>query len=433
MPDIETHRDRPGRRVHGGAAAAALAVSTDTPVAIEPVEPVEQDRAVRAAWFSARMWAYGLGPLLLLAVLVMALLKFGPLGLLQANFPPVEELTVERVTMPAPNVMRVRVVNGGPEAVTVAQVTVDDASWVHELDGPRRIGRLESRHITIPYPWVEGEPHVIKIVTGTGLTFAAEVPVATRTPSVDARYLSTFALIGLYVGVVPVLLGLMWLPFLRQIRAHWLDFFLAFTVGLLAFLGVDAFDEAIGTASGVPGAFQGIGLVVIGVLGAAAVLALASRRAAGRQRSALDLATLIALGIGLHNFGEGLAIGGAYAVGEVALGTFLVLGFLIHNTTEGLAIVAPLARGRPGATRLLGLGMLAGLPTIAGTWIGGFSYSPMWTTLFFAIGAGAIAQVVVAIGGALGVKPGGLTRPVVLSGFVLGLIVMYTTGLFVAA
>jgi hypothetical protein len=72
------------------------------------------------------------------------------------------------------------------------------------------------------------------------------------------------------------------------------------------------------------------------------------------------LALLIAVGIGLHNLGEGVAIGSSYAVGALALGAFLVVGFAIHNTTEGLAIVAPVADARPTLARLAVLGLIAG-------------------------------------------------------------------------
>ena len=82
---------------------------------------------------------------------------------------------------------------------------------------------------------------------------------------------------------------------------------------------------------------------------------------------------LIALGIGLHDLGEGLAVGAAYAVGEVALGTSLVFGFLLHNTTEGLGILAPLAHSRPTVQTLAGLGLTAGLPRF---WAPGSEASP---------------------------------------------------------
>jgi len=378
-------------------------------------------------------WLKGATPLVLLALLVAALLKFGPLGVFRSNFPPVEELTIDRITLPQPGQLVVRVVNGGPEPVTIAQVAVDDAAWSHVVDGPRTVGRLEKRSITIPYPWVEGEPHVIKLITSTGLTFEADVAVATQTPRADARYLTTFALLGLYVGVIPVFLGLLWLPFLRSIDRKWLDFFLSLTIGLLVFLAVDATAEALETSARVAGAFQGLSLVLIGLVATPLMLsALGEWRKRKRASGALYVSFLIAAAIGLHNLGEGLAIGAAYSGGEIALGAFLVLGFLLHNTTEGLAIVAPVAAERPSMKNLILLGALAGVPTILGTWLGGFTYSPVSTTLCFAIGAGAIAQVVWELWKLFARrKDGGLTLPLNAFGVVTGLAVMYVTGLLV--
>lgn len=378
------------------------------------------------------LWLKGVAPLALLALLVVALLRVGPIGMLRGDFPPVEELTIERVTFPQEGELRVRVVNGGPEPVTIAQVLVDDAVWLHTLDGDRTIPRLGSRVITVPYPWVEGEPHAVTLVTSTGLTFEHTIDVATRTPRPDGRYLGAFALVGVYVGVIPVFLGLLWLPFIRAIGRRWVDFFLALTVGLLVFLGADAFVEAVEISHLVPGAFQGLGLVVLGVVGAPLLIhALGHLRPREQRESALGVATMIAVAIGLHNLGEGLAIGAAYASGAVALGAVLVLGFLIHNTTEGLGIVAPLSSESVRLSRLAGLGVIAGLPTVLGAWIGGFSYSPFWTTLFLAVGVGAIAQVVYVLGRRL--FAAARLSPLTAVGLVCGLVVMYTTGLFVAA
>jgi ZIP family zinc transporter len=374
-------------------------------------------------------WVLGAGPLVLLVALVALFLKAGPVGVFQQSFPPVEELTIERIALPRTGLMRVEVVNGGPQAVTLAQVFVDDASWVHSIDGPRTIGRLETRRIEIPYPWVAGEPHTVTLVTSTGLTFSSTVPVAVQTPRADARYLSTFALLGIYAGVVPVLIGLLWLPFLRRVERRWLDFFLALTIGLLVFLGVDALIEALETSSLVSGAFQGQALVLLGAVGTPLLLAAfgAMRPRSGGAHSPLYVATLIALGIGLHNLGEGLAIGTSYATGEIALGTFLVVGFLLHNTTEGLGIVAPLGQEQPRVAQLLGLGALAGVPTVIGAWIGGLAYSPVWTTLFFAVGAGAIAQVVIELGRLLR-RRGTTLSPLNVAGVLAGMLLMYLTG-----
>jgi zinc transporter ZupT len=382
------------------------------------------------------LWFKGLGPLVLLAALVLAFLRFGPVGVFRASFPPVEELTLERVRLPEPGLMEVSVVNGGPEPVTIAQVMVDDANWVHTVDGSRRVERLERRWVRIPYPWVEGEPHTVTLVTNTGLTFSTDVAVATQSPAVDGRYLGTFALLGVYAGVIPVFIGLLWLPFVRAVDRKWIDFFLSLTIGLLVFLGVDALEEALRTSAFVPGAYQGSALVLFGVLGTPLVIgAIGEWRARVKgSRSPLWVASLIAFGIGLHNLGEGLAIGTSYATGEIALGTFLVIGFLLHNTTEGLGIVTPLAGERPRFGTLLLLGALAGVPTVIGAWIGGFTYSPLWTTLFFAIGAGAIVLVVYELWRLFARRtPAGLLAPLNAAGVLAGMLVMYVTGLLVTA
>ena len=382
------------------------------------------------------LWFKGLAPLVLLAGLVLAFLRFGPVGVFRAAFPPVEELTLERVRLPEPGVLEVSVVNGGPEAVTIAQVMVDDANWVHTVSGTRRIGRLERRTVRIPYPWVEGEPHTVTILTNTGLTFSTDVAVATQSPPVDGRYLGTFALLGVYAGVIPVFIGLLWLPFVRAVDRKWIDFFLSLTIGLLVFLGVDALVEALETSAFVPGAYQGTALVLFGLLGTPLVIgAIGEWRARGKDgRSPIWVAALIAFGIGLHNLGEGLAIGTSYATGEIALGTFLVIGFLLHNTTEGLGIVTPLAGERPRLRTLVYLGALAGLPTVVGAWIGGFTYSPVWTTLFFAVGAGAIVLVVFELWRLFARRsPGGLLAPLNAAGVLAGMMVMYLTGLLVTA
>jgi zinc transporter ZupT len=400
------------------------------------VRPTSAPSAASAPSAPSRRLFWSLGPLVLLALLVFALLKVGPLGVFRAAFPPIEELTIERVTLPKPGEMVVHVVNGGPQPVTVAQVLVDDASWLHYIDGERTLDRLDRRTIRIPYPWVEGEPHVVRLVTSTGLTFDYTIQVATPTPSADARYLTTFALLGIYVGVIPVFLGLLWFPALRSASRRWLDFFLALTVGLLIFLGVDAFAEALETAARVPGAFQGLGVVLLGVLGTPLALAAIGSRKRGvaGSSSPFRVALLIAIGIGLHNLGEGLAIGAAYSTGAIALGTFLIIGFLLHNTTEGLGILAPIATEKPSVGRLVMLGAIAGVPTVLGAWIGAFTYSPLWTTLFFAVGAGAIVQVVWELLKLFSRRAeGGLTAPLNVAGVMAGLLIMYLTGLLVPA
>lgn len=280
-------------------------------------------------------WVWGLLPLLLLALLVVLLLRVGLLGVFQAAFPPVEELTIARVTL-SPGRIVLHVTNGGPQEVTVSQVLVDEAYWQFAMEPEATIKRLGTATLTLNYPWVEGESHHLKVLTTTGTAFEHTIDVATESPRVDARYLATFTLLGIYVGVIPVFLGLLWLPFIRSLDRRWVGFFLSLTAGLLLFLGVDALDEALEVAEGLPPAYQGLGLILTGMVATVLLLVWVSRRMAGGDEATrrLGLAFLIAIGIGLHNLGEGLAIGAAYSLGKIALGTFLVIGFTIHNTTE---------------------------------------------------------------------------------------------------
>ncbi len=388
-------------------------------------------------------WVLGLLPLALLAGLVAFFFGADPTAPFRDAFPPVEDLTIERVSFPESGVMRVHVVNGGPEAATIAQVIVDDAYWQFEIDRDPTLPRLASATLELDYPWVEGELHVIRLVTSTGLTFDHEVAVATLSPRPNALYLTTFGLLGLYAGVIPVLIGLLWYPFLRRIDRKWIHFYLSLTVGLLAFLVVDALEDTLEASALVAEGFQAAGLIAVGFIGAIVGLralgnlgrgAGSGGSGGGGASSGLTVAYLIAISIGLHNLGEGLAIGAAFSLGEIALGSFLVIGFALHNTTEGLAIVAPVADRRPALRHFAFMGGIAGLPTVLGAWAGGFSYSPTLATFFLALGAGAIVQVIVEVTRLIRKSwPQGLFTPLNATGLLLGLLVMYGTALMVTA
>jgi zinc transporter ZupT len=377
-------------------------------------------------------------PLALLSALVWTIWKHGT-GVELTAPAPLEQIDFLRVEF-HPGEIDVHVLNSGPEPVTIAAAQIgwtNRAAWDFSVTPGPTLARLDRAKVSIPYPWMAGEPYKIVLVSSTGLLFTRDVKVAHETPE-PARILGPFALVGLYVGVVPVFLGLMWLPFLRRLPQGWYDFLLSVTVGLLVFLGIDALAEGIEASERVPGPYQGAALLSMGLLITVLLLQAvgtgARRLAAGRgpEYSARVLAYLIAFGIGVHNLGEGLAIGGAYTVGELGLGAMLVLGFMIHNMTEGVAIVAPLTRTGSTLKHLIYMGLLAGGPTILGTWIAGASYSAMWSVLFLGIGAGAVFQVVYAIvrhmAGRAAMVP--LTARNV-AGFVLGLMLMYGTGLLV--
>ncbi len=397
--------------------------------------------AAPTRWSAGRLTLAAVLPIVLLAVLITVIVKTRPGDTLRGGtVPPVERLAIERARL-QPGQILLPVLNDGPDSVTIAQVIVDDAYWAFTASNGTTLGHLGRTTLTIPYPWVEGEAHLVKVLTSTGTPFEHVIPVAVASPTPDAGYFLTFALIGLYVGVIPVALGLLWFPIASRVGPRGLDVLLAVTLGLLAFLLIDTVGEGLEGVAELPSSFQGLALFVAAGLGAWLALdvvgaKLRTWRAAARQASSPGgiVALLVAVGIGLHNFGEGLAIGGAFALGEAALGTLLIVGFTLHNTTEGLAIIAPIAREKPRVATLLLLGAIGGVPTIAGAWLGGLVHSPAVAVLCLGLGAGAIAQVILQIAKQMaGTRPvmGYLASAHIALGLLAGFAVMYATGLLV--
>jgi zinc transporter, ZIP family len=315
---------------------------------------------------------------------------------------------------------------------------VNDAYVAFTTDA-EEVRRLGAEKLTLEYPWQEGQPYLITLLTSTGATIEHEIDVAVETPRVGASFYGLMALLGTYVGVIPVLLGMLFLPFLRRVREHWVRVFLAFTIGLLAFLALDGSLEGIELAEGGSGAFGGPTLVFLGAgVGYLALVAvdryLAARREGARAAGAsgVQVALLVSVGIGLHNLGEGLAIGSAYAIGSLALGAFLVVGFALHNTTEGLAIVAPLSRGKPPLPLLAGLGLIAGVPAIVGAFLGASAYNPELAALLLGVGVGAIVQVIGQLVSSIRDQAGRALYPASVGGILAGVVVLYVTGLIIA-
>jgi ZIP family zinc transporter len=420
---------------------------------------------------------FGVIPFIVLGAMITILL-YSPGLLFQSSAKPLPEISIEKVEFSDGSIVAF-VRNTGPSEINVAQADVNDRIHPAAVEPGRTLARLAEAKVIIPFIWNAGEPYEIGITTDDGTRFSKTVDSAAPAPRLTVGQASTFALIGTYVGIIPVMMGLLWYPFIRRLSQNKYNFFLSLTVGLLVFLGIDALLESNEISSTLAPTFNAVILIVLVALVSFISLLFVSQKLvqrATKSQSKLDIgyeagnvthstddsehtvdvqssrfslpssqqqllirpiaiSMMIAIGIGLHNFGEGLAIGAAVLLGEVALGSFLILGFTLHNTTEGLAIVAPMAKSkRIPVTKLLIMGLIAGVPTIVGAWIGGFFYSPIATIIFLSIGAGAIFQVVYSVGSWMHHATGGrglMTNASIITGFAVGMLIMYLTGLLI--
>ncbi|WP_336002514.1 ZIP family metal transporter [Halorientalis halophila] len=386
-------------------------------------------------------WVSALLPVVLLVLVLGVFVFTSPLAGVQSGA-PLPDVTITHTTLPSDGTVVLHATNNGPESVTISQVLVDEAYWdfrVEGAGGDNTLAPMESAQIVLPYHWNPGWDLEVALVLSDGATFHNTIVAPSQSPGLSPGLLGTLAVIGLFVGVIPVALGMLWFPYIKTMSDRWLHAVLLFAAGVLGFLAFDAGFEAFELAERVPGAFEGNLLVVFGILGALLLVQAISawrtgRVAAGDSRasSGLWIAYLVAIGIGLHNLAEGLAIGSSFALGRVSLGAFLVIGFMLHNVTEGPAVVAPVARGeRPSVKHFAALGVIAGAPVILGGWIGSLAYSPTIGAFFLAIGVGAILQVDWEIARMVRDAGGRLASATNLLAFLLGLGVMYVTDLFV--
>ncbi len=390
------------------------------------------------AWYGrVPAWLLAVVPLALIAGGLVAFAALHAPGVPKRAGPPAEELSVERTVL-RPGRIELTVRNDGPDPVRVAQVSVNDG-YVPFTTDTSRADRLGAEKLTIPYDWIPAQAYAIQLHTPTGGTIDANIPVAVETPTTGLGFFAVMALLGLYVGILPVLLGMLFLPWLRRVGERWIRVLMAVTIGLLVWLAIDATLEGVKQAGQGPQVFGGPALVFLGA--ALAYLALSGidawvrgrREAAeGEGASSARLALLISVGIGLHNLGEGLAIGSAYALGALALGAFLVIGFVIQNTTEGLAIVVPFAQRTASPGRLAALGAIAGAPAIAGAWIGGSAYNGSVAALLLGAGVGAILQVIQQLVPTIRDRVGRALYPASVTGIAAGMAILYLTGLLVS-
>jgi len=377
----------------------------------------------------------GLIPFIFLLIMIAYI--FGPGSDLLEFGIPLPEITIEKIDFKNSEI-QVIVRNTGPVPVEVVMADVNDRIQPAAIEPDRFLERYESALVRIPFEWNEGEPYKIGITTEEGVRFEKEIESAAPALIPDFEFTIFFAIIGTYVGVIPIMIGLLWMPFIRKISKNKYCFFMALTCGLLLFLGIDAIEESFEIASDhLSNSFNSplliITTTILSFLGLYyAAEKLTSKADALKISKPIAIGLMISIGIGLHNFGEGLAIGASIGLGSIAFSTFLIVGFTLHNTTEGLAIAAPLSRERKIVGKLVAFGLLAGVPAIFGSWVGGFAFSPIFAVIFLSIGAGAIFQVIVVILKWIHLDgKNNLTSGFVIAGFSTGMLIMYFTSIVI--
>lgn len=383
----------------------------------------------------AKLIASGAIPFVFVILLIAYI--FGPGSDLLDLGVPLPEITMEKIEF-IDSEIHVTVRNTGPIHVVIAMADVNDRIQSAAIEPDKSLERFETALVRIPFSWNVAEPYTIGLTVDDGTRFEKEIEAAAPSLKSNFELVGFFAIIGTYVGIIPIMIGLLWLPFIKKISKNKYHFFLALTAGLLLFLGIDSVEEALEVSKeSLAGIFNGVLLVstviVLSFLGLyCSAEKLVKRAESSRMTKPVAIALMIAIGIGLHNFGEGLAIGAAVGLGSIAFSTFLIVGFALHNTTEGIAIAAPMSRGKTTIGKLAGLGMIAGVPAIFGAWVGGFVYSPFTAVVFLSIGAGAIFQVIITI--LKWIREEGdkqLSSIAVVSGISVGMLIMYLTSILV--
>ena len=234
--------------------------------------------------------------------------------------------------------------------------------------------------------------------------------------------------LGSVVGVLPVYLGLAAALILFK-EGRWAWQLIGVSTGILLYLFFDLMDESLELVNS-PDMLSWVvftGSFLLSFFG----LFLVDKYWQGKRKHASPASLLpytIALGMGFHNLGEGLAVGTSYAQGHLALTQLLVLGFALHNGTEGFAISVPASRTHVDAKNFAALGLLAGGPTVLGTIISAHALTPYLSLGCYTLAAGSLLYVIISL--ITCSYKGRLMQAAIGAG--LGISLMYATGAVLA-
>ncbi|TFH02145.1 MAG: divalent cation transporter, partial [Nitrosopumilus sp.] len=188
-----------------------------------------------------KMIASGVIPFVFLIVMIVFI--FGPGSYLLDLGVPLPEITLEQIDF-VDSEIQVTVRNTGPIPVEVVMADVNDRIQPAAIEPDRFLERFETALVRIPFEWNTAEPYTVGLTVEDGTRFERAIEAAAPALKLNLEFIGFFAIIGTYVGIIPVMIGLLWLPFIKKISKSKYHFFLALTAGLLLFLGIDSIEEA---------------------------------------------------------------------------------------------------------------------------------------------------------------------------------------------
>ncbi len=414
----------------GSVASGRLEQKPAQPPAAESVQPLPRPHRRLSTGIALLI---GLVPTALLGITLFYFLDSGGGEMLAFNQPSSGSVLFNKAVL-TPGEIELLITNPGPQPIEIVRLAINDTILPYRITPAASIPQFGNALIQVAYPWVRGEAYTINLFTSDSVAYTTTIDAAQTSALPTLQTLVKLTLMGAGAGLIPLLAGIAWAPAFSAARKRKFLFPMALTLGLLAYSGFIVTGEALNKVQLMNGAYQGIGLVAIGVMGTFLILDTFSRwqAAVGQpdREQRLNGAWLLAIATGLRSFAEGLVIGACFAGGAALLGTLLLVSFLVQNFTEGLRWMAGLQADQPSFWRLLALAIIGGIPAIFGIWTGAFVDSQPWTTLFFAVGGGAFLEGAFEFYRSIQRSTARQPRPfTVFIGAILGMLALYAAGL----